>query len=99
MGKVDVCDRLIDFLNAVVPVRKCVCRAMVWIVAIEPARLQVEFIPFLEMRFDFRTALVYLRKSILPKDGGWEEAHELDGRQCFVNHLLGCAGRWLCDGW
>ena len=49
MGTVYVGDGFVDFLNAVITVHKCVCRAMIWVVTIEPTELEVEFIRFLEV--------------------------------------------------
>ena len=47
VGTTDVGDGFIDLL--IIPVRECVRRAMIWIVAIEPTKLGLEFIRFLEV--------------------------------------------------
>ena len=94
----NVSDGLIDFPNAVIPVREYIRHTMVYVVAIEPTGLHVKFMPFLEVWFELWPVLVVLRKSIPFKDGSWEEARELDGHQYPTDHLLDYVGRKLRNG-
>ena len=74
MGAVDVRDLLINLLNVVVPVRKCFRRVMVWIVAVEPDGLEVQFVCFLKVGFELRPCLMINIKTVPFEDGGREEA-------------------------
>ena len=80
MGAVDVRDRLINLLNAVVPVRKFIRRAMVWLVPVESAGLEVQFVCFLKVGFELRPCLMIIIKTVPFEDGGREEACYLDCR-------------------
>ena len=74
MGAVDIRDRFVNLLDAVVSICESVRRSMIRIVPVETSGLEMQFICLLKMRLELRPCLMITIKTVPFEDGSRKEA-------------------------
>ena len=74
MGAVDIRDRFVNLINAVVSICENVRRSMIRIVSVETAALELQFICLLKMILKLWPCLMIIHEIVLFEDSCCEEA-------------------------